>query len=73
MKAFIQGWLLQRTGSMTSGALKRRSWGAPLGPWETSMVSLPTVVGMVWMLCMVGSELRKSTVPPCRTAMTCGR
>ena len=41
------------------------------GPCEISIVGLPPV-GIVWMLCIVPSELRNSTDPPRITAITCG-
>src|SRR5271155_4997554 len=72
MNAFIQGWLLHRTGIITSGWLNCFVWGAPFAPCDMSIGWLPPAVGNVWMLCIVLSELRNSTEPPRITAITCG-
>ena len=46
MKALIQGWLLQRTGSMTSGVVKTWVRGAlPMRAWEMSMRGVAGLVG----------------------------
>src|ERR1035438_7634027 len=70
MYAFIQGWMLHFTGIRTSwrGKLCILS-GAP-GGWDSFQSWL--VVGIGWILWLVGSEFLMSRFWPAMAPMTCG-
>ena len=76
MNACIHGWLLQRTGIISSGFANLRSScgvvGPPAGGCEISTDWFPATVGTMCTLCIVGSLFVNRTGCPTITPTTCG-